>query len=245
MAKRKGISKKTRFEVFKRDSFKCQYCGRSAPEVILHVDHIKPVKENGENDIMNYVTACQDCNLGKGARKLSDSSEIEKQKRELDLLQERREQLDMMVQWRTGLETIKKSEVEAINSAMEESLHKTLTDHGKNEVSKLIKRYSFKEVLDAVYLSANYDSDKGDIIKYFNAICRNKREGAEKPYLSQLYYIRGILRNTLRDYERVKYRIMPTLEEQFLAGMSVDYMKDKAIASSSWGHYLTYTEENK
>ena len=30
--KRKTISKKTRFEVFKRDSFKCQYCGASAPE---------------------------------------------------------------------------------------------------------------------------------------------------------------------------------------------------------------------
>ena len=47
MAKRKPISKKLRFEVFKRDSFTCQYCGKSAPDVVLHIDHIKPVKEGG------------------------------------------------------------------------------------------------------------------------------------------------------------------------------------------------------
>ena len=37
--KRKSISKKARFEVFKRDSFTCQYCGRTAPDVVLHLDH--------------------------------------------------------------------------------------------------------------------------------------------------------------------------------------------------------------
>ena len=43
MAKRKNLSKSVRFEVFKRDSFKCQYCGKSAPDVVLEVDHIIPV----------------------------------------------------------------------------------------------------------------------------------------------------------------------------------------------------------
>lgn len=42
MSKRKGLSPKVRFEVFKRDSFKCQYCGRSAPDVMLRADHIEP-----------------------------------------------------------------------------------------------------------------------------------------------------------------------------------------------------------
>lgn len=69
--KRKSVSKKTRFDVFKRDSFKCQYCGSHPPSVILHVDHIKPVADGGENEIDNLVTACESCNLGKGARLLS------------------------------------------------------------------------------------------------------------------------------------------------------------------------------
>lgn len=69
--KRKSLSKKTRFEVFKRDGFKCQYCGAHPPSVLLHVDHIKPVAEGGRNDHDNLVTACESCNLGKGARSLS------------------------------------------------------------------------------------------------------------------------------------------------------------------------------
>lgn len=48
--KRVPISKALRFEVFKRDSFTCQYCGRSAPEVVLEVDHIVPVSKGGTND---------------------------------------------------------------------------------------------------------------------------------------------------------------------------------------------------
>ncbi|MCK4795228.1 MAG: HNH endonuclease [Desulfobacteraceae bacterium] len=49
--KRKAISKKLRFEVFKRDSFTCQYCGRKSPDVLLEIDHIKPVSKEGKNDI--------------------------------------------------------------------------------------------------------------------------------------------------------------------------------------------------
>lgn len=62
---RKGLSKKIRFEVFKRDQFTCQYCGKKAPDVILHVDHIQPVSKGGTNDLLNLITSCQDCNLGK------------------------------------------------------------------------------------------------------------------------------------------------------------------------------------
>ena len=59
---RKAIPKSVRFEVFKRDKFTCQYCGASAPDVILEIDHIRPVSKGGTNDILNLVTACRDCN---------------------------------------------------------------------------------------------------------------------------------------------------------------------------------------
>lgn len=68
---RKAISKKTRFEVFKRDKFTCQYCGAHPPDVVLHVDHIVAVAAGGVSDMDNYVTACQPCNSGKGARDLT------------------------------------------------------------------------------------------------------------------------------------------------------------------------------
>jgi 5-methylcytosine-specific restriction endonuclease McrA len=63
--RRKAVSKSVRFEVFKRDSFKCQYCGRSAPDVVLNIEHITAVANGGDNEIMNLVTACFDCNRGK------------------------------------------------------------------------------------------------------------------------------------------------------------------------------------
>ena len=61
-SKRKNISKKIRFEIFKRDKFTCQYCGQEAPDVVLNVDHINPVKNGGDNNITNLITSCFDCN---------------------------------------------------------------------------------------------------------------------------------------------------------------------------------------
>ena len=67
---RRTITPAIRFEVFRRDSFTCQYCGRRAPRVVLHVDHITPVVAGGTNDLANLRTACSTCNTGKGARPL-------------------------------------------------------------------------------------------------------------------------------------------------------------------------------
>lgn len=64
-------SKSLRFEILKRDSFRCFYCGRSAPDgAELHVDHVVPRAAGGTDDPANLVTACADCNLGKNAREL-------------------------------------------------------------------------------------------------------------------------------------------------------------------------------
>ena len=53
--KRVAIPKSIRFEVFKRDSFTCQYCGESAPNVILNVDHIYPVSKGGAINSKNWT----------------------------------------------------------------------------------------------------------------------------------------------------------------------------------------------
>jgi len=89
MAKRQSLSKKLRFEVFKRDSFTCQYCGNSAPAVVLNADHIHPVSKDGETDLLNLITACFDCNAGKKDRLLSDDTAVAKQKAQLDQLNAR------------------------------------------------------------------------------------------------------------------------------------------------------------
>lgn len=67
-----GIPRWLRFEVFKRDGFRCTYCGRAGADVVLHVDHVKARANGGLNDPENLTTACQDCNLGKSATPLHE-----------------------------------------------------------------------------------------------------------------------------------------------------------------------------
>jgi 5-methylcytosine-specific restriction endonuclease McrA len=59
-----------RFRILQRDGFRCRYCGRpgSAPGVVLHVDHVVPVAACGATSEDNLLTACEECNLGKGTR---------------------------------------------------------------------------------------------------------------------------------------------------------------------------------
>lgn len=70
-----AIGPKVRFEVFKRDGFACQYCGRKTPAVILEVDHVVPLCEGGADLIENLVTSCWECNRGKSGTPLGQLPE--------------------------------------------------------------------------------------------------------------------------------------------------------------------------
>jgi hypothetical protein len=52
-----------RFQVLQRDGFKCVYCGATATDNLLHIDHIDNDKNN--NTIDNLQVLCIDCNQGK------------------------------------------------------------------------------------------------------------------------------------------------------------------------------------
>ncbi|MGQ0662255.1 MAG: HNH endonuclease [Pseudomonadota bacterium] len=58
----------TRFNVFLRDRFLCQYCGDHRPTNDLTFDHIVPRSRGGRTVWTNVVTACCGCNLAKGNR---------------------------------------------------------------------------------------------------------------------------------------------------------------------------------
>lgn len=60
------MSASLRYDVMKRDGFKCVICGASADDgAKLHVDHIKPIAKGGKTELDNLRTLCSDCNLGK------------------------------------------------------------------------------------------------------------------------------------------------------------------------------------
>lgn len=62
-----SVSKRLRFEVFRRDGFACRYCGATASDTTLTIDHVVPVALGGTDDPGNLATACKDCNAGKSS----------------------------------------------------------------------------------------------------------------------------------------------------------------------------------
>ena len=55
----------TRFNLFLRDAFACQYCGSTDD---LTFDHLIPRSRGGRTTWENILTACAPCNLAKGGR---------------------------------------------------------------------------------------------------------------------------------------------------------------------------------
>jgi hypothetical protein len=60
------MSPALRYDIMKRDGFRCVLCGaRAAEGAKLHVDHIKPIAKGGKTEASNLRTLCDRCNLGK------------------------------------------------------------------------------------------------------------------------------------------------------------------------------------
>ena len=219
--KRKSIPKKMRFEVFKRDSFTCQYCGRMAPDVVLEVDHIKPVSKGGKNELINLVTACLECNRGKSNVELSDDSAIRKQEKQLQELAERKEQLEMMLKWREGLSDIEGDMVNAVAKVFSDNTNWGVSEHGKKTIRKWLKEFSLNEILEAAEIAINtyYDDTEESWNKAFNkvsGICVNKKRQADDPRYFRCNYLAKIARETFayNNDRRLKNYLFPVVEEE-------------------------------
>lgn len=62
-----AVTQRVRFEILKRDNHTCQYCGATAPDVQIQVDHVIPVALGGTDSPDNLVAACKSCNAGKAS----------------------------------------------------------------------------------------------------------------------------------------------------------------------------------
>lgn len=217
MTARKPLSKKIRFEVFKRDKFQCQYCGRKSPEVILNVDHIDPVANGGANDIFNLITSCFECNQGKKARLLSDDTVIQKQRKQIELIQERKEQLELMLEWKKTLTDFDNEKVKMVSEYWASIMKPyILSEKGLKTLESLINKFPIEDILDAIdiankkYLIVDKEGNvsKESVEEAFNkvgGICAIKN----MPILKQkLSYIKGICRNRFSYWDDKKGSII-------------------------------------
>lgn len=66
---KRKINNSVRYDVMKKDNFKCCLCGKSPAidsTITLEIDHIIPISKGGNNDYCNLQTICNKCNNGKG-----------------------------------------------------------------------------------------------------------------------------------------------------------------------------------
>lgn len=194
---RKALSKKIRFEVFKRDSFTCQYCGKSAPDVVLNADHIVPVVEGGDSGILNLVTSCFDCNSGKGKRVLSDQAVVTKQMDQIKTLNERKNQIEMIALWRAGLANLENAKLEAVRSAINlhlNPINKCINDEFlRTDIKAALSKYGLDEVLVSIEKSANqYLKDlkssehRDKYLTMIPRICYWSKHEKENPEIAQI-----------------------------------------------------------
>jgi hypothetical protein len=232
VAARKSIGKKLRFEVFKRDRFTCQYCGQAAPDVVLHVDHIDPVDNGGDNEIVNLVTSCQACNLGKGKRLLDDRKAVEIQREQLAAIEERREQLKMMLDWRVECAGFEAEQVDAIDTIIKMRFSRTLSPQGRLDVASLIKKFGMPLVLESSQSACEYYKDADTAISRIGGICVCKKRDAESPGMGKFSYIRAILKNRCNYVNEGSLKDL--MQTAFSIGLMPEPLVEVAKCARSW-----------
>jgi hypothetical protein len=170
----RSISKKRRFELFKRDGFACQYCGAKPPGAILEIDHIVAVAEGGADDDSNLITSCFPCNRGKSARRLSDAPQaLAERAREAS---ERESQL-------AAYEAVLRVQRERLEADAEEAFSKVCDCFGAKglptrdftSIKNFVRLMGVDEVFDAIDISSLQGPPRYDRwFRYFCGVCWTK-----------------------------------------------------------------------
>jgi len=154
------IPKSLKYEIFKRDSFTCQYCGGQTPQVILKIDYISP--SGDKNDKTNLITSCFNCSGKKQAVPIN----------------EKREQIDA---YEASLIEHEESKVEVLQELNEywSSLcdnEYSLNESGLESLSAFLENLVPFEIKESMKIAAKKipANDMGNRFKYFCGICHNK-----------------------------------------------------------------------
>lgn len=177
----KSLSSKLRFEIFKRDGFKCLYCGAHPPGALLQVDHITAVAVGGTNDIDNLVTSYQPCNIGKGARELTVTPQTLSDKAKETA--EREAQI-------AGYQQILMAKRERLEEQTWEVMHTLFGDdveqvpHDEfNGTRRFIERLGLADVLDSVDIARGARTivviSPRRLFRYFAGVCWSKIRASE------------------------------------------------------------------
>lgn len=177
----RSVSKRTRFEVFKRDGFRCVYCGATPVQRPLHCDHVVAVANGGGNGASNLVTSCDDCNLGKSAvplaRKKLQAVATKPQK-------DHAAQILKFLELQREIEAAQSKVVESLADEWESKIG-PLSQNMYVRIGTLLKTVDIQQLRLALQITAGKFGNPGAVFessvatkqaKYFHGILRNWRE---------------------------------------------------------------------
>ena len=157
-----------RFEVFKRDDFTCRYCGRKTPEAVLEVDHVIPVSAGGTDDIENLITACSACNIGKGARLLTQLPNVpDIHERAVELAEQER-QLAEYNHWRAKQRERENAAIQSLADLWHAAWGGSVDQHRWSDASvrRFLRRLAPDDVLDVIEYVLDAARDPAGRIEY-------------------------------------------------------------------------------
>lgn len=176
---RKPLSKKMRFDVFKRDLFACQYCGATPPKVVLEVDHITPVSAGGKNQVENLITSCFDCNRGKGAGLLTTIPESVEKK--AGVIAEKLAQMKAFNRLVKATEKHEDKLVDEVEEAFQEyHTGYTFSPTFRRSVRLFIQKIPSYRVAEFMHIACRKVKSVNNVTSYFCGICWKEIKGSQK-----------------------------------------------------------------
>lgn len=148
-------------------------------------------------------------------------------RKQLEELSERREQLEMMVLWREGLEAITEDAASATVDQINKVIggHGVLNESGRRDVQQWLRKFSLMELMTAIDEAASKRviesiDDATAFISLIPKIATMNR----KPATRRLYYIRGIVRR-------------PLMREALEAGADLEWIEELAKSACNWTEF--------
>ena len=186
---------------------------------------------------------------------LSDHTVVEKQRRQLEELQERRDQLEMMMRWQRSLIDLDQQMVGELAVLWDELVPGfRLNENGERSLQKWCRRFDLDKIIGGMKTSVDqylcFDGEdptvptKESVEKAFDYVPRiivSEERMRERPYLRDLYYIRGILRNRFRYLN--EWKALSIMEAVVLDGGTTDDIKAIALSVDDWADFCAEVEQ--
>ena len=121
---------------------------------------------------------------GKGDKKLSDLSEVEKSRRQLEELQEKKNMVDMVIQWKNGLNDTLSYQVNQIEQVFCSECgvdNEHFSESFKKLLRRSIRKYGFDLIIDAIYIAVDYYPTNNKQARE-NALSKNCRHSPQQIY---------------------------------------------------------------